>query len=657
MTNFWQPSELKLMKTFQTLICLIIIISIAGCANREKRTTLLQSDFENNSDDNLNPWEQIATSGGATSTSGITSDAHTGEKAYTISRVWTDEGGSSGIVTSSLLPLEPSGKYLLSFWYKMENITEYSLPLRVQFRVTRSNHKPLDYQKSISWSEGQWRQIYMLLENLPEDADSLGIQFYTRLRTKGGILLDDIEFYVASNKDIKEFESWRRQDLPVPMGNAKMIQGEKTGFFHLQKGEDRWWLIRPDGSATWSIGTMAVMPLNTGNGNLGVYNWYNENYGEDSMAYAQMLFDSLKSWGFNSYAGWTTDKFALITAQRYQNKEEYFPMFRVLSLSRMGEGKDYYARDRNGGLKDGNHSVVDPYNPVWRKEARQKALDQIPPFRDKPWFAGWYIDNEIDFDDLFRFVWADYSSKEFIRQLRNKYRNIDQLNQQWTSSFGQYNYASFDEILTDKPEPKDWDDPLYEDFTDFERVMVKEYIDFTYDLVKELDPNHLVISNRINLGPMGDLYRTLDMWGKYDLVCMNIYPQNLLFGFAPGELEIMRRLHEGTGKPVIIGEWSVPAISQELYGFGVDPYDRPMDWSWPQVVRNQKERGEVYQACMMQLASMDFVVGAGWYKPIDVNSPIRRANRGLINGNFEPYAEMVRMIKETNENLKEKMNL
>ena len=92
----------------------------------------------------------------------------------------------------------------------------------------------------------------------------------------------------------------------------------------------------------------------------------------------------------------------------------------------------------------------------------------------------------------------------------------------------------------------------------------------------------------------------------------------------------MKRLHEGTGKPVIIGEWSVPAIGPELYGFGVDPYDRPLDWSWPQVVRSQVERGEVYRACMLQLASMDFIVGAGWFKPIDVNSPIRRANRGLI---------------------------
>jgi hypothetical protein len=194
-------------------------------------------------------------------------------------------------------------------------------------------------------------------------------------------------------------------------------------------------------------------------------------------------------------------------------------------------------------------------------------------------------------------------------------------------------------------------------FFEFERIMIKEYIDFTYNLIKELDPNHIVISNRINLGPMSDLHRTMDLWGKYDLICMNIYPENLKIGFSEGELEIMKKLHRITGRPVIIGEWSVPAISKTLYSFEPDSLDRPLDWSWPQVVRDQKERGEVYNACMKQLSSLDFVVGAGWFKPIDVDSPSRRANRGLLNGNFETYSEMTNKIQKTNLEIKEKMNI
>lgn len=60
---------------------------------------------------------------------------------------------------------------------------------------------------------------------------------------------------------------------------------------------------------------------------------------------------------------------------------------------------------------------------------------------------------------------------------------------------------------------------------------------------------------------------------------MNIYPDNNKIGFNPGEIEIMRKLHEGTGRPIIIGEWSVPAIDSKLYEFGPDPYKRQLDWS------------------------------------------------------------------------------
>lgn len=641
------------------IILILSIITLTGCTDQEKGNMLLKSGFEDPSgeQEKIGDWQILASSKVYSYDFGITEEARSGEQAYKMSRIWSDRWSRAGIETKKRISLDANEKYLLSLWYKTENFTEYTMPFTVRFMVHRKNHKRLNYNKDLSWSEHQWRQAYLLLENLPEDADSVQIQIYTRFRTKGSIVVDDISFKVATEDDIRKFETWRRQDIPAPLGDASLVREEGTGFFKLGRGNNRWWLLDPEGQATWSIGTMAAINGRTGNGNFEFYDWYKEEFGNDSMAFASMLFDTLKSWGFNSYAGWTGDEFAEITAQRYQNNEAYFPMYKVLGLSRMGDDKDYYVKDREGNKKDGDHAVVDPYNPKWREDARQKAMQQIPVYKDKPWFVGWYIDNELELDDLFKFVWAEYSGKEFISQLKEKYQTIENLNQNWSSSFETFNYGSFDEILSDKPEPMDWDDPLYTDFTNFERQMVQEYIDFTYALVKELDPNHLIISNRLHLGPMGDLHRTIDLWGKYDLICMNIYPENLLFGFAPGELELMKRLHEGTGKPVIIGEWSVPAMGVGLYKFGEDPYDRPMDWSWPQVVRSQKERGEVYHACMMQLASMDFILGAGWFKPIDVNSVDRRANRGLINGDFEPYTDMVTAIERTNETIHQEMKL
>ena len=187
--------------------------------------------------------------------------------------------------------------------------------------------------------------------------------------------------------------------------------------------------------------------------------------------------------------------------------------------------------------------------------------------------------------------------------------------------------------------------------------MLGEYINYTYDLVKELDPNHLIISNRINLDPMPEVYRTIDLWGKYDIVSMNIYPDNNKIGFNPGEIEIMKKLHKGTGKPVMIGEWSVPSIDSGLYEFGVDSLNRPLDWSWPQVLRTQKERGEAYEMCIKQLASLDFMIGAGWFITFDVNTSDRRANRGIMNTSYELYRDLTDAMYKANSDIKKEMEL
>jgi hypothetical protein len=156
---------------------------------------------------------------------------------------------------------------------------------------------------------------------------------------------------------------------------------------------------------------------------------------------------------------------------------------------------------------------------------------------------------------------------------------------------------------------------------------------------------------------MPSLYRTLDLWSEYDVICVNIYPDNLYSGFSKGELEILEMIHEKTGRPIILGEWSIPAMDSGLYGFGEDPFDRPLDWSWPQVIKNQEERAKSYRNCMKQLASRPYVIGAAWFKVLDVDSPTRRANRGLINGNHEPYPEFISVFKDTNIEIKRKLNI
>jgi len=582
---------------------------------------------------------------------------HSGNRAMEIGRVWTDNRERSGFRTADPVPLDPSEKYLLSFWYKTAGIDEYPIPLVTGIRVNRDQEETLRYRKPLSTRE-EWTRIHWILDTLPQDAVSADLVFYMSVRTEGSVFIDDVEFRVAEQSDIAQFEEWRRISAPQATGNAEQTGFEGSGYFRVDNDGTRWWFADPEGRANWAIATMGEIPSARGNGSVELAEWFTREYQGDRKEYARMQYGLLESWGFNSLAGWTAGEFAEITEERYREGKDYLPMFRVLNFSIMGTNKEYYAKDNRGRMKGvHDHSFPDPFNPDWRRDARQKAGELVREFKGDPWFAGWFMDNEVDYSSLFRFVWGDYSSVEFIGYLEKKYGQIETLNEAWTSSFGEYHYASFRDILNDKPEPVEWDDPLYGDFVSFERIMMKEYINYTYDMVKELDPDHLLISNRLNLDPMGCLHRTIDLWDRYDVICVNIYPDNLFMGFSRGELEILDWVHEKTGRPIIIGEWSVPAMDSELYRFGEDPYGRPLDWSWPQVVRNQEERGEVYRTCMYQLTGKPYTIGAAWFKVLDVNSPTRRANRGLINSHHEPYTDLIEVVKSTNEDIKEKMNL
>jgi len=636
-----------------------ITFLLLNCQEKIEQSVNLLSNpgFEEIVDSNPAGWKIKTADQTSIFQSGISKQSHRGEHSMMFGRVWTDAWEMNGFRTENSVFIDPENKYLLTFWYKTENIREYPIPLVVRLNVQRENTKPLRYQKFIS-TGNEWTQIKWLLDTLPPDAIKADIEFFIWIRTKGKTYIDDVEFKIADLADIQDFKAWRELPLPELDQEPAIEPFTPTGYYETKKNGNRWWLVDPYGQPTWAIATMGEIPGKSGNGNISLAEWFEDKYQGNRLEYAKMQYELLESWGINSFAGWTVEEYANLTEERYNNGEHWFPMYRVLNFSIMGTDKDYYARNNLGEFKGvHDHSFPDPFNPDWKKDAKTKASEMIARYKGKPWFVGWFMDNEIDYSSLFEYVWGEYSALELIRYLENRYGEINKLNDTWSSDFNTYNFSSFEDILSKKPSPVEWDDPLYPDFIAFERIMIEEYIDYTYNMVKELDPDHLIISNRLNLDPMMSLHRTIDLWSKYDIVCVNIYPENLFLGFSKGELEILEWIHKKTDRPIIIGEWSIPAMKSGLYNFGEDPFNRQLDWSWPQVVKNQEERAKAYQTCMKQLASRPYVLGAAWFKVLDIDSPTRRANRGLIDGNHQPYSEFIDIFTATNREIKSKLNI
>src|SRR5690606_21095044 len=122
----------------------------------------------------------------------------------------------------------------------------------------------------------------------------------------------------------------------------------------------------------------------------------------------------LEDCGFNSFAGWTSDEYADISRERQREGKPYLPFTKAHELATAVRDSSVFPRDRHGHVLSGGHAFPDPFNPLWRQKAREKAERLISGYRDDPSFLGWYVDNEIDFSELFRYVWSEYASREFL---------------------------------------------------------------------------------------------------------------------------------------------------------------------------------------------------------------------------------------------------
>jgi hypothetical protein len=138
----------------------------------------------------------------------------------------------------------------------------------------------------------------------------------------------------------------------------------------------------------------------------------------------------------------------------------------------------------------------------------------------------------------------------------------------------------------------------------------------------------------------------LDLYSGYDGIAINLYPGNNTPGLSDREEAVLREAHATTGKPVIIGEWSVPAVDSGLYD---DP--STLDWSWPQVVETQTDRGRQAACVTLDFHNLTFIIGAHWFIWKDFDSEKRRANRGLHTADGKPYVELANALRAVHEKL------
>ena len=134
----------------------------------------------------------------------------------------------------------------------------------------------------------------------------------------------------------------------------------------------------------------------------------------------------------------------------------------------------------------------------------------------------WQADNEIGHEGS-DMCWCDNCLKEFQKYLRDKYQNIDELNERWGTVFWSQKYDSFEDVVLPKDAYTAQNPSLRLEWERFRSLSAERYIRLLYDQLKAADPEAVVLHDFEG----GNLEKHFDPYAvarPLDDVAYNNYP-------------------------------------------------------------------------------------------------------------------------------------
>ena len=300
--------------------------------------------------------------------------------------------------------------------------------------------------------------------------------------------------------------------LPTPAapaydayGGWLELSGARTGYFHTQQIEGRWWFVTPDGHAFFSKGVDNV--------NFAPEAKSSPPPPADPAMWAEAAARQLREWNFNTAGAWSARQ--LFTAGIV-----YAPVVDMAS-----------SVQRDLWLKGG---VVDYFGEEFRAAADRVAEAKCAPHSKDPWLLGYFTDNELRWG-------KDWRSGDSLLEAYLKMPEASAGFRKASEFVKARGHAAGS--LTD------------EDKSEFVGLAAEAYGRVTSEAIRRHDPNHLVLGCRF-AGYAGDSV-TRAVGRDFDVISYHSYAAN-----APVDrLEQIARL---TGKPVMITEFSFKAMDSGL---------------------------------------------------------------------------------------------
>jgi hypothetical protein len=425
-------------------------------------------------------------------------------------------------------------------------------------------------------------------------------------------------------------------------GSKEKLGLQATGFFRVEKKDNRWLLINPDGNLTFHSG-ICVFGYAPGdemtyvNERRDIYEWLPSTEGEFANAWHPDTW--WHSNAFSFYAANVIRKYGTETTKE-QQLGRLIDRVRAVGFNHIGafSGNSQAFTDKRiprmdmvgfGPELPGIRGVADPFDDEAKAKCDESWSKRLPKSAADPFIIGYFFANEQGFEDIPRAVpqlnGKHAAKRKLVEQLQATYPTIAEFNTAWNLQVADF------AALADKGLPVTTK-AAFADMQAYTELFLDTYFRFLTETFRKYDTNHLMVSNRWQPGTANNeaLCRAA---GKYmDVISINYYALGIDRGF-------MERLYNWTGgKPQMWSEF--------YYTSGAESNAAATNLD----MATQKARGEAYRQYVEQGAALGFVIGTEWFTLVDQAVTGRwfsklsgeRANTGLFNACDRPYDTCLR---------------
>ncbi|MCX5649408.1 MAG: hypothetical protein NTX40_09995 [Planctomycetota bacterium] len=379
-----------------------------------------------------------------------------------------------------------------------------------------------------------------------------------------------------------------------PFGGRADRKVPAAGFFRARQVDGRWWLVDPAGSLFYSVGCCSVSRNGMDNGKAALC----ARFGTDKQ-WAQATAALLAQNGFNTLGCWSD-------WQAFQSEPLMFPYTTQLNFMSSYAKERGRAQQATGHVGFTNDCIL-VFEPEFETFCNERARKMIAPLKDDPYLLGHFSDNELPFpsDAIERFLRLDAADP---------------------------NRRAAQAWLDARAGAKDPNA--------FLEYLVETYYRIVSRAIRQADPNHLFLGSRLHGSDLGrePVFRAA---GKFaDVLSVNYY------GAWTPDNRRMADWVRWSGKPFLITEWYAKGMDSGL------PNNSGAGWT----VRTQADRGQFYQNFTLGLLAQSGCVGWHWFKYMD-NDPTnthadpsnRDSNKGIVSSTYEPYPDLLKMMRELNQ--------